>query len=71
MRCRKKVRCVECDRKREPERPVARLIDGSITFVCRQCWRAMYWYDGSNGEIHWYLWTPMLESDRDILMEFR
>lgn len=30
--------CIECERKREPYRPVRREVDGPVRFVCKQCW---------------------------------
>lgn len=66
----RKVQCCECERKREPHRPIARLLDGTVTFVCRQCWQALYWYEGADGTAHCYLWVPMLESDRELLRRF-
>jgi len=71
----RKVPCTDCGRKREAERPVVRLVDGTILFVCRQCWKALYWYVQDNGEdppiVHWFLWVPMLESDREVLRRLR
>jgi hypothetical protein len=35
----KKVECCECGKPRERMRPVTRLADGWICYVCPQCWK--------------------------------
>ena len=63
----KKVRCCECERMREPHRPVTKLVDGTILFICHACWKDRYSYDRGS----WYLWVPMLDTDRDVLRRLR
>lgn len=36
-------RCVECERKREECRETVRHLDGTIDWVCRQCWRDLHY----------------------------
>lgn len=46
----KKTRCADCDKRREPHKAVWQRSNGSIEYVCRQCWRdfgyAEYLKDG-------------------------
>jgi len=62
--------CCECERKRDPYRPVARLLDGTVTLICRRCYRAMFLYvdptDDPPGERS-FLWEPMSQEDRVLM----
>ncbi len=33
--------CIECEKKREPYRPVRRELDGTVRFACKKCWNAL------------------------------
>lgn len=55
---RRRPQCRDCDQKRDAYRPVFRRCDGTVEYVCRQCWRALD-YD--------VFMHPLTEEDRAAL----
>ena len=52
----KRVICYECGNKREPKRPVVRHADGTIDFVCPQCWKKFDYAE--------FMWPEMSADDK-------
>lgn len=72
-----KVDCCECGRDREPYRPIARLVDGTVTFICRQCWKALEYAgrvtDPGNGPLACtpYMFQELSADDLTAMRKFR
>lgn len=45
IRPRHQVRCVDCERKRDPFAPIYQDTSGHIFWCCRQCWTLLYFWE--------------------------
>ncbi len=72
------VLCTDCGRKREPYRPIVRLVDGTVLFTCRQCWRDCGYMGGltitpagDTVRTPSYLYEELSDDDRAALRRYR